>query len=144
IAGVPAATRIPMATSAGPAPARRPPVVRLTALALAVPLVVLSQALPWFEIDNAEGDLPAVVTGWPGIYRVGLIATLVLLVATALTTGWRRDASRMAALYVCGGLYGVLLINAWLLWDPTGFADRLSAQRDELALGVGYFAALAA
>ncbi|MGW3964127.1 hypothetical protein ACWED2_30230 [Amycolatopsis sp. NPDC005003] len=144
IAGVPAATRIPVATSAAPAPARRTPVVRLTALVLAVPLVVLSQALPWFEIDNTEGTLPAVVTGWPGIYRAGLIATLVLLVATALTTGWRRDAARLAALYVCGGLYGVLLINAWLLWDPTGFANRLSAQRDELALGLGYFASLAA
>lgn len=144
IAGVPAATRIPLATPAGPAPARRTPVVRLTALALAVPLVVLSQALPWFEIDNTEGTLPAVVTGWPAIYRAGLIATLVLLVATALTTGWRREVARLTALYVCGGLYGVLLINAWLLWDPTGFANRLSAQRDELALGLGYFAALAA
>ncbi|ADJ42812.1 hypothetical protein AMES_0990 [Amycolatopsis mediterranei S699] len=144
IAGVPAATRIPMAPATAPPPARRTPAVRLTALVLAVPLVVLSQALPWFEIDNTEGDLPAVVTGWPAIYRVGLIATLVLLVATALTTGWRRATLRTTALYVCGGLYGVLLINAWLLWDPTGIANRVSAQRDELALGMGYFAALVA
>ncbi|MEV7091412.1 hypothetical protein AB0M80_01085 [Amycolatopsis sp. NPDC051045] len=144
VAGVPAATRIPIATAPKSAPARRTPVVRLTALVLAVPLVVLSQALAWFEIDNTEGVLPAVVTGWPGMYRAGLIAILVLLVGTAVTTGWRRGALRIAALYVCGGLYGVLLINAWLLWDPSGFADRVSAQRDELALGVGFFAALAA
>ncbi|WP_233226018.1 hypothetical protein [Amycolatopsis sp. CA-126428] len=144
IAGVPAATRIPLATAPGPAPARRTPALRLTALVLAVPLVVLSQALPWFEINTTEGDLPAVVTGWPAIYRAGLIATLVLLVATALTTDWRRATLRTTALYVCGGLYGVLLINAWLLWDPSGIADRISAQRDGLALGVGYFAALAA
>jgi hypothetical protein len=131
IAGVPAATRIRLASAPGPAPARRTPALRLT-------------ALPWFEIDTTEGDLPAVVTGWPAIYRAGLIATLVLLVATALTTGWRRATLRTTALYVCGGLYGVLLINAWLLWDPSGIANRISAQRDELALGMGYFAALAA
>jgi hypothetical protein len=144
IAGVPAATRIPIATAPSAAPARRTPVVRLTALVLAVPLVVLSQALAWFEIDNAEGELPAVVTGWPGIYRAGLIAILALLVGTAVTTGWRRGALRIAALYVCGGLYGVLLINAWLLWDPSGSADRLSAQHDKLTMGFGFFAALAA
>ncbi|MDQ7808324.1 hypothetical protein Q5425_31710 [Amycolatopsis sp. A133] len=143
IAGAPAAGRIPIATAAEP-PSRRPPVVRLTALVLAVPLVVLSQALPWFEIDNPDNELPAVVTGWPGIYRAGLIAILVLLVGTALTAGWRREALRTAALYVCGGLYGVLLINAWLVWDPSGVADRLSAQRNELTLGIAYFAALAA
>ncbi|MEV6441646.1 hypothetical protein [Amycolatopsis sp. NPDC051716] len=89
IAGVPAATRIPLAPAPGPAPARRTPALRLTALVLAVPLVVLSQALPWFEIDMTEGNLPPVVTGWPAIYRAGLIATLVLLVASVLTTGWR-------------------------------------------------------
>jgi hypothetical protein len=143
IAGAPAAGRIPIATAAEP-PSRRPPVVRLAALVLAVPLVVLSQALPWFEIDNPDNELPAVVTGWSGIYRAGLIAILVLLVGTALTTGWRREALRTAALYVCGGLYGVLLINAWLVWDPSGVADRLSAQRNELTLGIAYFAALAA
>ncbi|WP_410639366.1 hypothetical protein [Amycolatopsis sp. lyj-346] len=143
IAGAPAATRIPLATTPDVPPARRPPVLRLTALVLAVPLVVLSQALPWFEIDNPGNELPAVVTGWPGIYRAGLIAILVLLVTTAVTTGWPRATARTAALYVCGGLYGVLLINAWLLWDPSGMADRLSAQRTELALGLGFFAALA-
>ena len=144
IAGVPAATRIPIAPGPTLPPPRHTPVIRLTALVLAVPLVVLTQALPWFEIDNADNELPAVVTGWPGIYRAGLIAILVLLVATALTTGWRRATARTAALYVCGGLYGVLLINAWLLWDPSGFADRLSAQRNELSFGIGFFAALAA
>jgi hypothetical protein len=143
IAGLPASARIPIAVPPSPAPARRPPVVRLTALVLAVPLVVLSQALAWFDIDTTDGRLPAVVTGWPGIYRAGLIAILVLLLGTALTTGWRRDTLRTAALYVCGGLYGVLLINAWLLWDPTGMANHISAQRDELGLGLGYFASLA-
>ncbi|WP_410668772.1 hypothetical protein [Amycolatopsis sp. cmx-4-68] len=144
VAGLRGSARIPIATPAGSAPARRPPVVRLTALVLAVPLVVLSQALPWFDIDTSDGELPAVVTGWPGIYRVGLIAILVLLLGTALTTGWRRAALRTTALYICGGLYGVLLINAWLLWDPTGAADHISTQRDQLGLGLGYFASLAA
>ncbi|MET8998925.1 hypothetical protein [Amycolatopsis sp. NPDC004169] len=63
VAGVPAATRIPLASAPAAPPARRTPVVRLTALVLAVPLVVLSQALPWFEIDITDGELPAVVTG---------------------------------------------------------------------------------
>ncbi|MDX3190477.1 hypothetical protein PV458_18880 [Streptomyces sp. MN03-5084-2B] len=142
VAGVPAAGRIPTATV--PAPARRTPVVRPAALALAVPAVALSQALPWFEIDTTDGEFPAVVTGWPAIYRAGLIAILALLVATALTTGWRHATSRTAALYLCGGLYGVLLINAWLLWDPSGMANRLSAQRDALSFGAGFYAALAA
>lgn len=143
IAGVPAASRVRIAATPD-APPRRTPVVRVTALVLAVPVVVLSQSLAWFEVDNAEGELPAVVTGWPGIYRVGLVAVLVMLVGTALTTGWRRNALRLAALYVCGGLYGVLLINAWLLWDPSGAADRISAQRDGLELGLGYWASLVA
>lgn len=144
IAGIPAGTRVPIASTTDAEPRRRTPVVRVTALVLAVPLVVLSQSLAWFEVDNSDGELPAVVTGWPGIYRAGLVAVLVLLVGIALTTGWRRNALRLAALYVCGGLYGVLLINAWLLWDPTGVADRISTHRDELELGLGYFASLAA
>ncbi|SDI98681.1 hypothetical protein SAMN05192558_104191 [Actinokineospora alba] len=124
-------------------PPRRLAFVRWTSLAVAGPLILLSLALPWFELKAAE-VMPAIAAGWQGIYRVGLVGTLVLLVGMALSVGSTRRVLRAAGLYLCGGLIAVLSINALLLWDPSELTGKISVELEYLRVGPAYLAALAA
>ncbi len=124
-------------------PPRRLRSVRWISLAVAGPLIVLSLALPWFELDTGDA-MPAIAAGWQGIYRGGLVSTLVLLVGMALTVGSARRVLRAAALHVCGGLLAVLSINALLLWDPSKLTSKISVELGYLGVGPAYLAALAA
>jgi hypothetical protein len=118
--------------------------VRWLALGAAAPLIVLSLTLAWFEVDSPDGSMPAVAAGWAAIYRVGLVCTLALLVATALTVGTAQRVLRAAGLYVCGGLNAVLAVNLLLVWDPSGLIDRISGGLRYVHAGPAYFAAFGA
>jgi hypothetical protein len=122
--------------------ARRRALVRWTAVVAAVPLVVLSLALAWFEVDT-DGEIPAVAQDWHTVYRVGLAATLLAMVGTALTVGGAQSLLRAVGLYLGGGLLAVLSINALLFWDPTRLTRHFSVELDYLRLGPAYLAAIA-
>jgi hypothetical protein len=123
---------------------RQVALVRWVALIAAVPLIVLSLTLAWFEVDTHDDRMPAVAAGWQTVYRIGLIGALVLLVGTATTVGSARRVLRAAGLYVCGGLVSVLFINILLLWDPSGLISKFSVELEYIRLGPAYLAAIAA
>jgi hypothetical protein len=118
--------------------------VRWSALGAAAPLIVLSLTLAWFEVDTPDGGMPAVAAGWLAIYRVGLVGTLALLVATVLTVGSTQRVLRATGLYVCGGLNAVLAVNMLMVWDPSGLLDRTSVGLRDVHAGPAYLAALGA
>jgi hypothetical protein len=145
VAALNSSGRIALLPTPGSAvPQRQVALVHWVALIAAVPLIVLSLTLAWFEVDTRDGGMPAVAAGWHTVYRIGLIGALVLLVGTAVTAGGVRRVLRAAGLYVCGGLIAVLSINALLLWDPSGLTNRISVELGYLRLGPAYLAAIAA
>jgi hypothetical protein len=125
-------------------PPRRRMLTRWIALAVAVPLIVLSLAMTWFEVVTTEQEMPAVVHGWQSIYRAGLIADLVVLLGVGLTVGGTQRLLRTTGLYLGGGLVATLWINALMLWDPSGLTRQISVELESLSLGPAYLAAIVA
>jgi hypothetical protein len=145
VASIGSSGRITLTSSPEPVmSARRKTVLRWSALGLALPLAALSLALNWFEVTSADGRTPAVVEGWQTVYRIGLVAVLLLLVATQIAVGGPRRLVRTVGMFLCFGLIATLSINALLLWDPTDLVQQVSSELDSLSLGPAYLAALGA
>jgi hypothetical protein len=124
--------------------ARRRLLTRWVALGAAVPLIVLSLALTWFEVVTTDQEMPAVVQGWQSVYRVGLIAVLIVLLGASLTVGNTQRLLRAIGLYLGGGLIATLSVNVLLLWDPSGLTREISVELESLSLGPAYLAAIVA
>jgi hypothetical protein len=124
--------------------------IRRLALILAVPLVVLSFALPWYHVDSTtSGYLYYAQTATPGleywqtIYRIGLIIVILLLVAnTVATSAGARGVFRTAGLFVASGLLFHLAMNALLIWTPRRVVDQMFIGMGSINSGPGYLIAV--
>ncbi|WP_328604197.1 hypothetical protein OG943_29560 [Amycolatopsis sp. NBC_00345] len=124
---------------------RRSTAVVVVGLVLAVVPVVLSLSLPWFETEVTVGESALrPFESWTLVYRIALFGVLALMVGAAVAADGLRRILRSAALYLCYGNWGVLVVCALLLWDPLGLADQAGMELGTVRLGSGYLAALVA
>lgn len=126
-------------------PSRRRAATAMTAaLVLAAVPVVLSLSLPWFETETSGDASHPLAEHWSLVYRIVLVAVLALMAGAALTAGGLRWGFRTAALYLCYGVWGVVLICVLLFWDPLGLAARTGVEVGAVRVGNGYLAAVIA